>query len=101
MPDAIHSTNSSATPNGAGGQTVSAAERMLHMLSTVAASAAGDGFDAATWTPGMGDVPRPHGLFTMALLGDLWPTESESSLKDTAGGLKGRAERHADAATAA
>ena len=101
MPDAIHSTNSSATPNDAGGQTVSAAERMLHMLSTVAASAAGDGFDAATWTPGMGDVPRPHGLFTMALLGDLWPTESESSLKDTAGGLKGRAERHADAATAA
>ena len=101
MADAIHSTNSSATPNGAEGQTVSAAERMLHMLSTAAASAAGDGFDAATWTPGMGDVPRPHGLFTMALLGDLWPTESESSLKDTAGGLKGRAERHADAATAA
>ncbi len=49
----------------------------------------------------MGDVPRPHGLFTMALLGDLWPTESESSLKDTAGGMKGRAERHADAATEA
>lgn len=101
MPDAIHSTNSSARPNGAGGQAGSAAERMLHMLSTAAASAAGDGFDAASWTPGMGDVPRPHGLFTMALLGDLWPTESESSLKDTAGGMKGRAERHADAATAA
>ncbi len=49
----------------------------------------------------MGDVPRPHGLFSAALLGDAWPAESESALKDTAGGLKSRAERHADAASAA
>lgn len=70
------------------------------MFATAAERAAGDGFNAATWTPGMGDVPRPHGLFSAAL-GDAWPTESESALKDTAGGRKRRAERHADAASAA
>jgi hypothetical protein len=71
------------------------------MFATAAERAAGDGFNAATWTPGMGDVPRPQGLFSAALLGDAWPTESESALKDTAGGLKSRAERHSDAASAA
>jgi len=101
MPSISQRGTSSTAPNGAGGQPVSAAGRMLEMFATAAERAAGDGFSAATWTPGMGDVPRPHGLFSAALLGDAWPTESESALKDTAGGLKSRAERHSDAASAA
>ena len=86
--------------DGATSSASSAATRMLNMFHAAAAKGA-DGFDAATWTSSMGDVPRPHGLFTAALLGEVWPTESESALKDTAQGFSRRAESHADAASAA
>jgi hypothetical protein len=73
------------------------AEKLLDMLS--AAQPTGpDAFVPGVGMPGGGDIPKPHGLYTYALIGpDVWPSESESNLSDTADELAKQARDHESA----
>ena len=51
--------------------------------------------------PGGGDVPKPCGLYSYALIEDMWPTESESALGNTAERLQQLAQNHESAADSA
>lgn len=47
------------------------------------------------------DVPRPQGLFTETLIGGVWPTESEATLRDVGDQLTRLGHEHNAAATSA
>lgn len=88
------------SPDGAS-PPAAASEKMLKMFVAAAAKGAADGFDASTWTSASGDVPLPQGLFTAALLGGAWPTESESAIASAASHLGQLADTHQTAAASA
>jgi hypothetical protein len=61
-----------------------------------------DAFIPGVGMPGGADVPKPHGLYTYALIGpDVWPSESESKLKEAADQLAKLARNHENASDSA
>ena len=82
----------------------SPAERANHEAAQLlthfdAAKMAPDGFVPHVGMPGGADIPKPHGLYTNALIGpDVWPTESESAIKQSSDDYKTFQQRHQQAA---
>jgi hypothetical protein len=64
-----------------------------------AAKMAPDGFVPHVGMPGGADIPKPHGLYTDKLIGpDVWPTESESAVRQASKDYKAFQKLHQDAA---
>jgi hypothetical protein len=82
----------------------SPAERANHEAAQLlthfnAAKMAPDGFVPHVGMPGGADIPKPHGLYTNKLIGpDVWPTESESAVKQASKDYKTFQQRHQNAA---
>src|ERR1700758_784306 len=77
------------------------AAKLLDMF-TAARPMNPDAFVPGYGMPGGADVPKPHGLFTSALIDpDVWPTESESELGRLADQLGQLARNHESAADSA
>ncbi|WP_431236124.1 hypothetical protein ACQ856_28865 (plasmid) [Mycolicibacterium psychrotolerans] len=76
------------------------AQQMFNML-TAAKAAGQEPSGSRIGTASTADVSRPHGLFTETLIGGVWPTESESSLRDLAERLLALGHEHGAAATSA
>ena len=77
------------------------AAKLLDMF-TAAKPAVPDGFVPGVGMPGGADMPKPHGLYTYALIGpDVWPSESESHLSNTASQLAKLADDHEEASQSA
>jgi hypothetical protein len=77
------------------------AEKLLDML-TAAKPINPDGFVPGVGMPGGGDIPKPLGLYTYALISpDVWPSESESKLKEAADQLANLARNHESASESA
>src|SRR4051794_21061254 len=77
------------------------AEKLLDMLAA-AKPIHPDAFVPGVGMPGGADTPKPHGLYTYALIGpDVWPSESESGLRDTADQLAKLATSHESASQSA
>lgn len=70
------------------------AQKLLDMV-TAARPESPDAFVPGVGMPGGADIPKPHGLYTYALIGpDVWPSESESNLKDASDRLTKLAADH-------
>src|SRR4051812_12869509 len=77
------------------------AQKLLDMV-TAAQPKNPDAFVPGVGMPGGADVPKPHGLYTYALLGpDVWPSESESNLSQVANQLAKLARNHETASETA
>jgi hypothetical protein len=77
------------------------AQKLLDMLDA-AKPVSPDAFVPGVGMPGGADVPKPHGLYTNALIGpDVWPTESEADLKNVAEQLANLGQLHEQASSSA
>ncbi|MDT5047329.1 MAG: hypothetical protein QOG75_3203, partial [Mycobacterium sp.] len=82
----------------------SPAERANHEAAQLlthfnAAKMTPDGFVPHVGMPGGADIPKPHGLYTNSLIGpDVWPTESESAIKQASQDCTAFQQRHQQAA---
>jgi hypothetical protein len=86
-----------ALPKSAAERANSEAAQLLTHFN--AAKMAPDGFVPHVGMPGGADIPKPHGLYTNKLIGpDVWPTESESAVKQASKDYKTFQQRHQNAA---
>lgn len=81
-----------ATPRASGRANAEAA-KLLKVFT--AAKPDSDGFLTGHGMPGGGDIPKPTGLYTNALIGpEVWPSESENALADAGQDLYRLRDRH-------